>query len=213
MSSKGQMFLILAAIIFSSLVAVVLAVNTNQFSYTKKQLETEYEKAFYLALKKELAKTIEINSQQTNVTDSLKNFASFTRDRLYSKSLQFKLFSSQSIFRNVTVNANTTMNVSILNTLGETISSLYLIFSYDNSSQTVSSLADNSTYYANFTFNTASDINYTLNISYTATTSRVYNMTIPVVVGEGKIVSLFDFQLEAAIASYREEFVENYRLT
>lgn len=213
MSSKGQMFLILATIIFSSLVAIVLAVNTNQFSYTKKQLETEYEKAFYLALKKELAKAIEINSQQTNVTDSLKNFASFTRDRVYSKSLQFKLFSSQAIFKNVTANANVTMNVSILNMLGETMSSLYMIFSYDNSSQTVSSLADNSTYYTQFIFNTSSDRNYTLNISYTATTSRIYNVTIPVVVGEGKIVSLFDFQLEAAIASYREEFVENYRLT
>lgn len=213
MSSKGQMFLILAAIILSSLVAVIYAVNTGQFLYTKKQLEAEYEKTFYLTLKKELVKSVEINSQQSNVTDSLKNFTSFTRDRLYGKGLQLKLFSSQSIFRNVTANMNTTMNVSILNMLGETISDLYLIFSYDNSSYMVNSLVDNSTYYTNFTFNTSSDRNYTLNISYTATTSRVYNVTIPVVVGEGKIVSLFDFQLESAVASYREEFVENYRLT
>lgn len=204
---KGQMFIIMG-IIFIVLFAALKTYYLSSDVKRKEYLEDSLEKEKYLVLKQEAKKVVAMAYNQ-DTTSLVRDFFNFVNNKIYGKDLSLEIFFVKANFSAVTANANTSMNVSVLNMLGKGISDLNLTF--NSSSQIVSSLADNSTYYTNFTFNTSVDVNYTLTVSYsTSSGSTSYSISIPVIVNKGGVIGFYDFALIGSTSRHQDVFQVNY---
>ncbi|MBI5872044.1 hypothetical protein HZB88_03075 [archaeon] len=205
---KGQMFIIMGVIFIVLFAALKTYYLSGSDVKRKEYLENSLEKEKFLVLKQESKKIVAMAYDQ-NTTLVVQNFFNFVKDKLYGKDLSLEVFFLKANFSTVVSNTNTNMNVSVLNMLGRGISNLNLTF--NGSTQFVSSLADNSTYSTNFTFNTSSDINYTLTVSYSTSSSGVsYSITISTMVNKGRVVGFYDLALIGSTTRHQDIFQESY---
>jgi len=205
---KGQMYIIAGIIIVVVLVLLKTSLNLTRIIEDKRSLEYQLEKLEFENLKNEEIYTLEISyTQEKNTSDNIISFTRFARNSFSSRAKELDGVIVCSYINNVTANENTTLNVSVLNILGDTMKSLNLTF--NGSTQNFIDVSDNSVAKANFTFNTSTDVNYTLSIVYeTSYENDTEEILIPVSVGKSKFVGFFDLRLKNDIGKVREKFTK-----
>jgi hypothetical protein len=202
---KGQFFIISGLVVVVVLLLIKSSLNLSQLIENKRFLESSLEKKEFSNIRDELVNTVEL-SYNKNETENVENYIVYVRNRLESRAIDLKGIAVEASFKNVTDGSDTGLNVTAFNFLGETISSLKLTFSYDGSSQTFSNVADNTSRKKDFTFNTPSDVNYTLSINYITTAeSKQYAIQIPIEIGKSKFIGFFDLRM-TGLGENRDEF-------
>jgi len=203
---KGQFFLISGLIVIIVLLLIKSSLNLAEIIENKRSLEVSLERKEFSNIRDELMNTIEL-SYNRNETKNVENYIVYVRQRLKFRAVDLDGIAIESSFTSVTSGSDTGLNVTVMNFLGETISSLNVTFSYDGSSQTSSNVVDNTTVKKDFTFSTVSDVNYTLTVNYaTSTESKQYSIQIPVEIGKSKFIGFFDLRAKSLRAETKDEF-------
>ena len=203
---KGQFFLISGLIVIIVLLLIKSSLNLAEIIENKRSLEVSLERKEFSNIRDELMNTIEL-SYNRNETKNVENYIVYVRQRLKFRAVDLDGIAIESSFTRVTSGSDTGLNVTVMNFLGETISSLNVTFSYDGSSQTSSNVVDNTTVKKDFTFSTVSDVNYTLTVNYaTSTESKQYSIQIPVEIGKSKFIGFFDLRAKSLRAETKDEF-------
>jgi len=211
---KGQIFLILGIITAILLISLRTSLSLVRIMETKRYLEIGIERKEFQNIKDEFLKTIEISYQTGNSTNKTEAFASFLRDVLKTRTMDFNCLIVQTVHPTVVSGSDARLNVTVLNYLGETIETLNLSFSYNfNVNQTLSSISDREREDTNFTFTTGSNTNYLLVVYYKLSSeNETESITVPVEVGKKKLTSFFYLRLISNRAEQRDKFNKTYTL-
>lgn len=204
---KGQAYLILAILITATLVILRLSLSESSILQNNQQLQANLDSLELKNMEKGIRQALTIGYTMPNRSSNVNTFIDFVRSSESARGNTLSGLSIQSTYPNVTGGSNATMNTSIYNFLGASISNLTLTWSYDNSSQIFTNLTDNTTQSTTFTFNTNSNVNYTLSAYYTVsniTTSR--NITIPVTIGTSKFAGFYTLTLSTSQSTPVDEF-------
>jgi len=203
---KGQFFLISGIAVIIVLILIKSSLNLADIIERKRYLEIGLERKEFSNIRGELTNTVELTYNK-NETENVNKYIVYVKQRLKYRAVDFNGIAVGSSFKNVVAGANTGLNVTVLNFLGETMSSLNLTFSYDGSNHVFSNVADNSTVKWDFTFNTSSDVNYTLAVNYTTTSeNKQYSVQIPVEIGKRKFIGFFDLKTKSPRTDNKDEF-------
>ena len=208
---KGQMFLIAAIFIIVILALIKTSFNIYQLLENKRYLESSLEKEEFQNFKEELIKTVEYSIyQKENITRNTEEFIKFAKNSFKSRTIDLNGLAVEAIYPKVYANTNTQLNVTVFNFLGEEIKELNLTF---NSSSQTFSLPDSSSHSVQFLFNTPSDYNYTLFVSFlTSTKNKTEEILIPVEINESKFVGFFDLEILSPRGQLKEKLELSYYL-
>ncbi|MEM5869839.1 MAG: hypothetical protein QXR09_01585 [Candidatus Aenigmatarchaeota archaeon] len=203
---KGQFFLISAIVIIIVLFLIKSSLDLTKIIENKRSLESSISRKEFLNVKNGLIRTIEY-SYNKNEGEKIENYLNYVRFRLKSKTIELKGIAVEASYRNVTAGSDTGLNVTIFNFLGEPINNLNLSFSYDGSSQSFFNFEDGTSIKKDFVFNTISNVNYTLTLTFTTSKEiNSYNITIPVEIGKNKFVGFFDLEMVGWEIKNRDKF-------
>ncbi len=211
MSGKGQMFFIAALVAILIMVTLRTSLNISGILENKKNLEIGLERQQFQNVRSELVMTVQLSyGTKLNISTNMNNFAKFLKDGLRSDAIDFSGVMVQSAYTNATASVDTRLNVTVLNILGSNMQTLNLSF---NNVNQIFSLSDSSITDTNFTFNTASNTNYTLTMYWqTAAENRTEEITIPVVIGKGRLVAFFDIRMKSNRVEQRDKFTETFEI-
>jgi hypothetical protein len=157
MKDKGQMFLIAAAIIITSLVILISTVNFISPNIQKRYIENSLENKIFENVKKEIAK-VPIYSFYTEINENVLNFLQFLEKYLSSKGFDFNAF-----YMSINYSGGDKTNISIINFFDNEINVTIVLNS--SPEQLESFIAEKNTIY-NVTFSVTPNSNYNLNIKY-----------------------------------------------
>jgi hypothetical protein len=206
---KGQMFLIIGIITITVIVMIRTSVNIASIVENKQYIESGLERKQFDNIRDEILKSVSMSYYKGNMSDNVVSFIRFVRDSLRAELVEFKGFVVESVFPNVTADANTTMNITLLNILGldATVNMTF------NSTSKRFTIVDDGAVQTSFVFNTSSDYNYTLSVFYsTAYENRTENTTIPVEVGKSKFIGFFDLKMISTRLEQSDRFTKTYVL-
>lgn len=210
---KGQMFIIIGIIVSIFIIFLKTTIGITSILENKQHLEAILRSLTFQNLKNELTKTIQISYNKTDVFSNVNDFLNFSRRIIQVKDLELDTIAVEAIFPNVSAGIDTQMNVTIYNLLNTKLQNLDLSFSYDNSVRNFTNIADNSIVDINFTFNTNSNVNYTLSVFYKSFSSNsTESISIPVEIGKSKLITFFDLKLAGSFGIEREKFTETITL-
>jgi len=206
---KGQIFLIISIIVALFLILLRNGLNLVTILQNQQTLEENMDRLTFDNIRAEFPNAVSISfNDSINMTNNTINFTRFVQLVEYGNGLTFNAFLIQTAHPNVTASTDIVLNVSAFNLLGETISFLNITFGNVTPApeQTYSNVVDNTTLYTSFTFNTPSNANYTMYVSWNTTTrNSTYSFTIPVEIGKSKYVGLFDIQLQGKRSTHRDQ--------
>ncbi|MEM5773136.1 MAG: hypothetical protein QXL86_02825 [Candidatus Aenigmatarchaeota archaeon] len=201
---KGQFFLISGAIVVVVLLLIKGSLNLTQIIENKRSLEVSMERKEFLNLKQQLIKTIEY-SYNKNESEKIENYLNYVRGRLKSRTMDLTGIAIESTYKNVTASVDSSLNVTVYNLLGETITNLTLDF--NGSIEQFYNIEDEKSVESSFIFNTNLDVNYTLTVNYTTSKeSKQYRILIPVEVGRSKFIGFFDLRIKGFRVENKDEF-------
>jgi len=201
MRSKGQMFLIGAVIIASSLVILKVVSRSSSVMEEIKTLKVRFEGDIFSNLLAEFNRTMDFSFYEPlNITKNVHDFGNFTKRKMVEHSLDLKFVFVGSL-------ANRTigyMNVSVVNLFGYNINATLTL----NDSQTnTSTVVDYGRWDTNFTITPGSD--YILTVTYDST---INNVTIETKSNKDVYVGFFDVSLESSDAIHRSEYQKSITL-
>ena len=190
--NKGQMYLILATIIVTVLAILRISLNIDFILENNKQLQQNLDTLELANIENGIRQSLVNNYNVPTRSTNVNSFIDFARSSELGRSNTLSGISIQSEYPTAVASSTATMNVTIYNFLGAQIDSMTLTWSYDNSITTLTNLADNTTTKTTFSFNTASNANYILTVSYTSSSiTAVKNITIPVEIGASKFIGFY----------------------
>lgn len=209
---KGQIFLILAVIIITTVTLLKTSLNAASILETKQYLESGYERTEFQNVRDEVVKVIQISYNQTNMTENLNDFVKFSRDSFNSRAMDLNGIFVETIHPTIAEATDTTMNVTVYNFLGSSLK--YLNLSLNGTEKTYTDINDDRILKTNFNINAPYSQNYTLWIFYnTSTTNSSESFTIPIEIGKSKFVGFFDLRLVSSRSENRDKFVETTALS
>ncbi|MEM5766045.1 MAG: hypothetical protein QW423_00125 [Candidatus Aenigmatarchaeota archaeon] len=201
---KGQFFLISGIVIVIVLFLIKSSLSLSRIIEDKRNLETSVEREEFLNVKNALIKTVEY-SYNKNESEKIENYLKYVRERLKSRTIELNGIAVESIYKNVTASADSNLNVTVYNFLGETIKNLTLDF--NGSVEQHYNVEDGKSVSSSFLFNTASNANYILSVNYTTSKEiKQYRIVIHVELGKSKFVGFFDLRMKSFTAENRDEF-------
>lgn len=213
---KGQIYLIIAIIVITIMVTLKTSLDTTKLLETKRHLEVSLEREQFQNVKREIYNTVSFSANQSqNINTNLNNFVKYGREKLGARTYDLRGLMVQTIYPAPASGVDTRINVSVYNFLGQEIRTLNLSFSYDPSKNiSFSSVKDESSLDYNFTFNTVSNVNYTLTVFYwTSTDVGSEVITVPVSVGKSKYVLFTDIKLKSNVEEIRDKYTDVFTLT
>lgn len=211
---KGQIYLIIAIVMIITLVLIKNALNLTTILENKRYLESGLERLEFQNLRREVMKAARLSYNQTqNITNNVNDFWKFARNSFAARVVELRGLTVQSQFPTVTASTDTDLNVTVLNALQTNLQQLNLSFSYDGSSDNRTDIGDLTTVTTTFTFNTASDVNYTLTVFYkTSEENRTESITIPVEIGKSKYIGFYDIRFSSDRLDQKDRFTETFTL-
>jgi len=200
------------AIIFI-LIMIKVSLSLTEIVEEKRHLELGLERQQFDNVRSEALKAVSIGyDESSDMTNTLEDFLKFARKPLKINAIDLNGLVVSSYFPNVTANVDNTLNVTALNLFGTELRNLTLTF--NSLARIFTSIEDGSIVRTNFTFNTGSDVNYTLSVYYlTAYENKTENITIPVEINKSKFVGFFDLRLISSRVEQRDKFTKTYILT
>jgi len=157
MKHKGQMFLIAAAIIITSLVILLSNINFVSPDIQKRYIENSLENKIFENLKEEIAK-VPIYSFYNEINENVLNFLQFLEKYLSSKGFDFNAF-----YLSINYSGSYIANVTIINFFDNEINVTLVLNS--SPEQIESFIAQKNTIY-NVSFSVNANDNYNLNVKY-----------------------------------------------
>ena len=157
MNCKGQMFLIAAAIIITSLVILLSNINFVSPDIQKRYIENSLENKIFENLKEEIAK-VPIYSFYNEINENVLNFLQFLEKYLSSKGFDFNAF-----YLSINYSGSYIANVTIINFFDNEINVTLVLNS--SPEQIESFIAQKNTIY-NVSFSVNANDNYNLNVKY-----------------------------------------------
>jgi len=157
MKHKGQMFLIAAAIIITSLVILLSNINFVSPDIQKRYIENSLENKIFENLKEEIAK-VPIYSFYNEINENVLNFFQFLEKYLSSKGFDFNAF-----YLSINYSGSYIANVTIINFFDNEINVTLVLNS--SPEQIESFIAQKNTIY-NVSFSVNANDNYNLNVKY-----------------------------------------------
>ena len=205
--AKGQVFIIIAVIIVVVMVLLRISLKLTDVIEEKKFLELGLERLEFQNLRNELFKAMQVSYNQTNISDNINNFISFSKEAFLSRAVILTAVALTASFPQVISNQGTRFNVTVMNYLDEDMASLNLTF--NNSQQNFTSVGKSSALATNFTFTTQSNVNFSLIMNFTtASRNATENITIPVEIGKSKFIEFFDIKASSDRLEQRDKFTE-----
>jgi hypothetical protein len=196
---KGQMFLLAAIIIATSLFIIRISIRTPSIMEERKTLELTFEKNIFDNLQIEFKKAARYSSnEKLNITGNVFDFGNFTREKMFEHGLTSKFLFVGSLANK----SNLIINASLVNLLKESINATLSL----NDSANTNTVVDGQRWDTYFSFTPGST--YVLTISYNNTYSE--NVTIKTKVDKDVFVGFFDLTIESSDTTYRNKFSETY---
>ena len=213
---KGQIYLIIAIIVVTIMVTLKTSIDTTKLLESKRHLELSLEREQFQNIKREIYNTVSFSTNQSqNINNNVDNFVKYARNKLRVRTYDLNGMMVQIIYPTASSGVDTRINVSVLNFLGSEMRTLNLSFSYaPSANKTFSFLRDESVLDTNFTFNTVSDVNYTLTVFYsTSNTATTEVITIPANVGKSNYILFTDIDLKGNVEEIRDKYRDVFRLS
>jgi hypothetical protein len=203
MKSKGQMFLIGAAVIVAALVIIRANMAGSLAAYEIEKLETTLENSIFENILNEMNKTMILSSDNPQQIDNnIFDFMNFTESKIYGHSMTLKIL-YVGIISNKTISR---MNVSLINSIDSTIDAN---FSIPGQSSVKSGIVNYEKWDSNFTI--IPSTNYDLILTYNATTndnstSVTENITVSTKSSRDVYVGFLYIVLESEDAIHAEKY-------
>ena len=208
---KGQIFIIIAVVVVVVLVLLKTSLNLTKVLESKRFLELGLERLEFQNARREMGKIFQVSYNQTNISDNVNSFLSFSKDSFASRATTMNAIGLIAMFPNVSSNIDTPLNVTFYNYFDEDVSVLNLTF--NNTKQTFTSVPKSSRLITNFTFRTTADANFSLTMNYTMSSlNGTENVTIPVEIGKTKFIGFFDLRISSSRLEQRDKFTETVTL-
>ncbi len=210
---KGQTYLILTIIMITILVVLKLSLNLSEILESNRRLQANLDTLETKNIERGTRLALINSYNMSNRSDNVNSFIEFARLSEYSRGSTLSGISVQTQHPNVSAGTNTSINVSVYNYLGLSITNLTLKWGHDNSSQTFTDVADGVTKTLQFSFNTSSGTEYRLTIYYQAagtTTTKAVN--IPVDIGRSKLTGFYSIKLSTGQSETATEFTHTVNL-
>jgi hypothetical protein len=208
---KGQMFIIAALVVIITMIGLKNSLSLASILENQRHLAAGLDNLEFSNIRNEMTKVLQISfNSSANMTNNLNNFNSFVRDVLTTKNVEFDSLLVETYYSNLTANANTTVNVTVYNSLGTAMQ--FLNISFNGTSQTFS-LANQNTLYTGFIINTSVTTNQTLTFFYnTSSTSQTETVNIPLTLGRSKYITFFDIRYVSNQGQQSDKFVNTITL-
>jgi len=213
---KGQIFLIIAILFVLFLVILRSGLNLQQILENQRALEENLDRLEFDNIRTEFDNALLVSFNSTvNMTNNTINFTRYVQQVEQSKGLNFKAFAIQTAFNNTTASTDMTLNVTLLNLVGDQISFINLTFTNATpaAQKTFTNIADNATLYTFFNFNAAAATNYTLYVFWnTSARNETDSFIVPVEIMKSKYVGYFDIELIGKRTNHRDKFVHTFTI-
>ena len=212
MSSKGQMFIILAIVASVTIVLIRLSIGTPEIVEEKRSLEVAVDELEFQNFRKELlnAGSASVNAT-SNITANSNSFFVFGKDVFSAKASTLEGVIISSVYSNATAGSDVRLNVTVANYLNLQVSNLTLNFTGNGLTYTAGGIEPGFTRETNFTFNTNTNANYTLWVHYATQAGGVtHNITIPAHLGKSKFVGYYDIRLAARSGASSDRFASSF---
>lgn len=198
---KGQMFLIAAIIIASSLIILKLVSRSPVVMEETKILKVTYEASIFSNLINELNKTMDFSFYEgINITRNVFNFGNFSKRKMAEHSLDLKI-----VFVGSLANSSISfINVTVINLFGANIN---VTLTLNDSQSNTSMVANYGRWDTNFTITPGND--YILTVSYD---SIANNVTIETKSNKDVYVGFFDVFLKSSEAVHRSKYQKSLTL-
>lgn len=210
---KGQTFLIMGIAIIFILIMLKVSLSLTKVVEEKRHFELGLERQQFDNVRSEVLKAVSIGyNKSSDMMKNTEDFLKFARRPLKINAIDLNGLIVSSYYSNVTANVDNKLNVTALNLLGTELINLTL--SFNSLANTFTSVTDGSSIQTDFTFNTGSDVNYTLSVYYlTVYENKTENITIPVEINKSKFVGFFDLRLISDRWEQRDKFTKTYTLS
>jgi len=205
MKNKGQMFLIIAAIIIVVLVLLKTGVNLPDILQREKEVKSRVEKEYFSNIVDELVKVTDISyHQSSNITNNVFDFGNFTRKKMTERLQSFEFLYVGSI--TPASSGNDIMNVTVVNLLNKPINATLQLNSF--TPVNYSEMLDSTSWTTNYSITQGQT--YDLIVGYNGTYSE--NVTIQTKANKAVYVGFFDITLTGSETTYKDKFQKNYTL-
>lgn len=204
MGKKGQMFLIGAVVIVTSIVIIKFNMASPAAKKGRESLKVMFEHDIFENIVNELNSTMRFShSVPQNVTRNVFDFANFTERKMMEHSMGLT-FLYVGVISNRTINR---MNVSLINMLDSTIDANFTL--NDSQSAKTTDIANDEKWDNNFTITPGT--HYELNLTYNittggATSSTAESITIKTKNNKDVYIGFFYVSLESEDATHREKY-------
>jgi len=204
MRNKGQMFLIMAAITFITLILLKNTINLSDILQNKRELEVRFEREYFSNIVNEMMETVSISYYKpSNITNNVLDFGNFIRRKMKERTQDFNFL----YVGLVTATIDNNMSVKVINLLNKPINATLSL----NSSSPInySQMTDSSSWEVYYSI-TQGD-NYIITIGYNGTYEE--NITLNTKTNKSVYVGFFDITLIGTKTTYKEKFQKSYTLT
>jgi hypothetical protein len=208
---KGQMFLLITAVIITSLLILRFSVGTPSIEKELESLRSKFEEKIFDNIVEELKKSEEFSYyEQDKIVSNVFNFANFTRRKMNERGLDFEFLYVGTLANN----SNNQMNITIINFLNKAIDATLILNSTPQQTDSKNNIGDGSTWNTNFSFTPGTEYLLTLNYTYsTLTTNVTEEIIIKTKSDKNVYVGFFDIELKSSEATHKNKFQTNFTLS
>lgn len=212
---KGQMFLIGTLVVVLVLVLIKTTLNVTDIIESKRFLESGLEKEVFQNFRDETVNAAIFSmNQSTNITGNVNSFIHFSKSALATRDMSLGGVVVQTVHASPSASVDTRMNISVINFLPVPLDFINLNFTASGTANTTyNNVPSGFTIETNYTFNTASNTNYTLYIAYGSPIDKiVQNITIPIELGKSKYIAFYDIRLESSRLEQKDRLIKTFEI-
>lgn len=208
---KGQMFIIAGLIVIVAIVGLKSILSLQKILENQRHLVEGLDSLEFNNIRSEMTRVLAISfNSSANMAENLNNFNGFLRDTLASKGVEFDSLLVEVFYPTLSSNANTTVNVTVYNSLGTNMNQLSATF---NGTSNTFVLFNGNILRTSFTINTSVSNNQTLTVAYnTSSTSQTESITVPLNIGTSYYVAFFDIRYISNRGQQSDKFVSTFQL-
>jgi hypothetical protein len=206
--NKGQFFLLFSLVIIMVIFSIFFSFPSEQLSKSRENLENYVYLSILSNIEEEQQKIFEYFYFNSSLKDFEKNFSVYIRGKLELRNIEFKNVFLLASYDNIEANNQETLNISLLNLLGNEMNNINITFTYDNSSKLLSSLSDGNFFETSFSFNISSNVDYNLILEFSNNEKEEYKINIPLRIGKSKKIGFWVNSLQAERFYIKKDFFE-----
>lgn len=191
---KGQMFLITAIILITTLVILAANIKISKPAIDRVYIETSIENKIFENIKEEIAK-ISLYAFYEDLHENVLDFLKFVRNYAIAKGFTFN-----GIYLGITHNKTDFINISFINSFGKAINLTLILNSTPEQIESFI-VQDNEIY--NTTFNITSGENYTIRIVFNEYEENIIIYTDDI---KSSYTYFFDIKMTTPLGTRREKY-------